>query len=794
MVFSSKKPDTNNTMKKISTFLLFLWISIPAFAQDLYDINTIQTIEIVFAQSNWDAILDAEKAGDNNYTEAVSVTINGTTFNQVGVKYKGNSSYNANQTKNPFHIELDTYVDQNYQGITDLKLSNVYFDPSFVRETVAYNIVSNYMMAPKANYANVFVNGNLIGLYTNVESISKKFVKNRFGSNDNAFFSCSPPGGAGPQSSSFPNLAYLGTSSTSYDDAYEIKSDDEDDPSVAVAHWNDLIDLTDTLNNDTDAIESIMDIDRAIWMLALDNVLVNLDSYIGQFKQNYYIYKDDNARFNTVMWDLNMSFGTFGMTGESGGGGPGGGGPGGGGPGGGNGLSATEKAELDPFLHDTNSNFPLMSKLMAVPRYKKMYLAHYKTILTEQISNSNYLTLANDYQAIIDASVQADPNRFYSYAQFQSNINSDINLGMNTASGLTNLMNARATYLTGLSDFTATQPAIGSTTPSNASPEIGTTIVITTAVSNTNSDAVFLGYRGNQNAVFTKVAMFDDGTHGDGAANDGVYGASISISEEYTQYYIYAENNTIGAFSPPRAEHEFYTIQATYPTLAVGDLVINEIMASNTATVADQDGEFDDWIELYNNSSQTVSLDNLYLSDDATDLLAWQFPTGVTLAPDSYLIVWCDKDEEQTGLHASLKLSSGGEIAILSYSDGTVIENISFGAQTEDMGYARIPNGTGNFVIQTPSFNANNQSVLQTETETILESNLYPNPVKNHLTIESTKVVKSVKVYSIQGQLLKTKLFEGIDATVNVDLSQLSTGIYFLSVNNSKGKKFVKMN
>jgi hypothetical protein len=217
-------------------------------------------------------------------------------------------------------------------------------------------------------------------------------------------------------------------------------------------------------------------------------------------------------------------------------------------------------------------------------------------------------------------------------------------------------------------------------------------------------------------------------------------------------------------------------------------------MASNTATVADQDGEFDDWIELYNNSSQTVSLDNLYLSDDATDLLAWQFPTGVTLAPDSYLIVWCDKDEEQTGLHASLKLSSGGESAILSYSDGTVIENISFGAQTEDMGYARIPNGTGNFVIQTPSFNANNQSVLQTETETILESNLYPNPVKNHLTIESTKVVKSVRVYSIQGQLLKTKLFEGIDATVNVDLSQLSTGIYFLSVNNSKGKKFVKMN
>ena len=123
-----------------------------------------------------------------------------------------------------------------------------------------------------------------------------------------------------------------------------------------------------------------------------------------------------------------------------------------------------------------------------------------------------------------------------------------------------------------------------------------------------------------------------------------------------------------------------------------------------------------------------------------------------------------------------------------------MIENISFGVQTEDMGYARIPNGTGNFVIQTPSFNVNNESVLSTETETILESNLYPNPVKKRLTIQNTTIVKSVKVYSVRGQLLRTKLFEGSDTTVNIDLSQLSTGVYFLSVNNSKGNKFVKMN
>ena len=231
-------------MKNNITLLLIFMFSMNAFAQDLYDINTIQTIEIQFAESNWDALLDAEKSGDNNYTEATSVTINGTVYNQVGVKYKGNSSYNANQIKNPFHIELDTYVDQDHQGYTDIKLANVMFDPSFVRETVAYNIVNQSMDAPEANYANVYVNGTLIGLYTNTESISKKFVNKHFDSNDNAFFSCSPPDGAGPQTTTLPNLEYLGTSYTSYDDAYEIKSDDEDDPSVALEDWDELIELT----------------------------------------------------------------------------------------------------------------------------------------------------------------------------------------------------------------------------------------------------------------------------------------------------------------------------------------------------------------------------------------------------------------------------------------------------------------------------------------------------------------------------------------------------------------------
>ena len=98
------------------------------------------------------------------------------------------------------------------------------------------------MDAPLANFANLYVNGTLIGLYSNTESITKTFVNDRFGSKNSTFVKCSPPAGAGPQSSDFPNSVYMGQDSTNYYVSYEVKSD---------AGWQDMIDLCDTLENHT---------------------------------------------------------------------------------------------------------------------------------------------------------------------------------------------------------------------------------------------------------------------------------------------------------------------------------------------------------------------------------------------------------------------------------------------------------------------------------------------------------------------------------------------------------------
>jgi spore coat protein CotH len=197
------------------------------------------------SQPNWDQLMDNAIATTGDYIMADSVLINGVAFDSVGVKYKGNSSYNANQVKNPWHIELDTYINQDYQGYKDIKLANVAKDPSFIRDVLGFQIVRQYMDAPLSNFANLYVNGNLIGLYTNTEAISKVFLEDRFGHKTNTFFSCSPPAGAGPTSGSYPNLVYLGPDSVNYYEEYEIKSS---------SGWQDLIDLCDTLSRNVTAI------------------------------------------------------------------------------------------------------------------------------------------------------------------------------------------------------------------------------------------------------------------------------------------------------------------------------------------------------------------------------------------------------------------------------------------------------------------------------------------------------------------------------------------------------------
>ena len=549
------------------------------FSQSFYDLSTIQKIEINFSQSNWDYVLDTAKQGRDEYIMSNWVKINGVQFDSAGVKYKGCSSYDSAQAKNPFHINLSRFKNQKYNGVTSIKLSNQMYDPSMIREVLSYDILKNYMHCSKSNFAQVYVSGSYIGLYQNTEPVNKKFCGDHFFSSTNTFIECNTcdvMGGSGS------GLSYMGSDSLfAYPDVYILESK---------YGWNDLIKLSDTVTSFPLSFDENIDVDRVIWMLAFNNVLVNLDSYSGDFIHNYFVYKDNSLHYNPIIWDLNLSFGGFAISPNP------------------DTCTVIEQQQYILFAPCRNDNTlcPLNDRVFENPTYKKMYVAHAKTICDEMFASNLYISKATSLQNTIDTAVISDPNKLYSYSAFQNGLTADIYdpLFYKYIPGISNLMSGRVAFLNNTPEFIQAAPTISSINPLPATPYFNSNVTITSNVVNTNM--VYLGLRYSVQNKFKRVLMYDDGLHNDGVAGDNIYGVSIPVLSGTIQYYVYAENNNAGIFSPQRAEHEFYTIVASAMPPNAGDIVINELLAKNNHKERDEYGEREDWIELYNNSSQLI--------------------------------------------------------------------------------------------------------------------------------------------------------------------------------------------
>ncbi len=135
---------------------------------------------------------------------------------------------------------------------------------------------------------------------------------------------------------------------------------------------------------------------------------------------------------------------------------------------------------------------------------------------------------------------------------------------------------------------------------------------------------------------------------------------------------------------------------AADPQAGAAPVVINELLASNTQKFADPQGEYDDWIELYNRTDAPIDVGGMYLTDNLARPTKWQFPMDnaalTTIPAHGYLLVWADNDTLDPGLHAAFQLSAGGEAVGLFDDDGaTLLDSVSFGAQSADVSYGRLP-------------------------------------------------------------------------------------------------------
>jgi hypothetical protein len=424
----------------------------------LYDPLTLRTFFLEFEEPDWEKEL--QEFHNTDVEVPAKLTVDGKTYGEVGVHFRGMSSYMmvSEGHKRSLNLSLDlAHKDQNISGYRTLNLMNSHEDPSFLRAVLSYQIDREYIPAPKANFARLVINGESWGLYVNVEQFNKDFTKEFFGSTKGARWKVrGSPGGRG-------SLAYLGDDPAEYKSIYTIKT--KDDPK----RWVDFIKLCKVLNQTPPeklqaALEPILDIDGALKFIALDNALINNDGYWIR-TSDYSIYEDEKGRFHIVPQDSNETFARPGGPGFGGGSGgprfrggpdgPGGepGGPGGASaPGGRRGGPQIKGVELDPLYAANDSSKPLISKLLAVPELRARYLAYMHEIAEKWLDWEKLGPIVQQYVSLIQEDVKTDTRKLDSTDDFFKSITSDIEgkgfgPGGGATIGLKNFADQRRKYL-----------------------------------------------------------------------------------------------------------------------------------------------------------------------------------------------------------------------------------------------------------------------------------------------------------------------------------------------------------
>jgi len=519
--------------------LLMFFIIKPASAQsDFYDLGTIPEIKISFEKENWRYLLDSLRYNGEGLLEGV-VAVGDEKLEGAGVRYRSGVGFTPGNKRNGLFINFGfTQSGQKLNGYSSIDLSSAIRDPSLLREVLAYDIVGSYVPTPKANFAKVFINEEYYGLFVNIEPLEAPFFERNFGTSSGSYFLSNPEYiEQEPEGCNSRIYASLGL-----DNGVACLKNHFDGSKGA--DWSALAKLVETLNKDLNRIEQILDVDKTLWMLAFNNVIVNLNSYSGQYSPNYYLYMGNDGRFVPIVTQLNLAFGSFKNTGI------------------GSDLGIRQMIQLDPLLHANNSAMPLISKLLSNELYRKQYLSHMATILNDHFKGDAFEKRATQLQQDILSPLMEDVNKYYPTSDFLKS-KKEIIGKKSRIPGLVDFMSKRAQFLKMNEAFTIRPPAIedvGVVKRERFSSKRVSSFQVQAKIGKFAKN-VYVYYRFEEGAAFKMMAMQDDGKSSDEAANDDIYGAEIAppSSGKTIEYYIFAENAKSVNYSPTHYTKERHT-------------------------------------------------------------------------------------------------------------------------------------------------------------------------------------------------------------------------------------------
>ncbi|MHA7580303.1 CotH kinase family protein [Paenibacillus vandeheii] len=378
--------------------------------ESLFQTDNVIDVNVTIDDADWKSMLESPL--DKDYKK-VSVEVDGNKLDNVGFSTKGNLTLKSvasmeDSDRYSFRLKFDKYdKTQTLLGLDKMVLNNNYADPSYMREVLHYEALRSIGMdVPMTNYVNLYVNGELVGFYTGVEAVDDSYLERNYGEDyeDGVLYDTD-------------EKSYLQYSEGSdYSTITEDLGTDENKTKLK----NFIKTLNDMPEGEKGDIESVLDVDSALKYIAGNMVFGNYDSYNGDKGHNYMLYGDADGKFTVVPWDFNMSF-----NGYSGGGGRGTTGSTT------TNTNATNVSVDEPVLGISMENVPMINNLLEVPEYKEKYLS-YVNELTDYLEGIQ--DRITDLADIIRPYVEADPTKFYTTEQFESNIaystNADATGGM----------------------------------------------------------------------------------------------------------------------------------------------------------------------------------------------------------------------------------------------------------------------------------------------------------------------------------------------------------------------------
>ncbi|NLE36196.1 MAG: T9SS type A sorting domain-containing protein [Bacteroidales bacterium] len=664
------------------------------------------------------------------------------TIEPVGFRLRGNTSRAS--MKKSFKVSFNTFTPgAKYRGVEKMNLNGEHNDPSVMRAKIMWDLLRKWNIpAPRTNHVRFYINNNYYGLYLNVEHIDEEFAKSRFGNNDGNLFKCLYPA----------DLTYRSADPDSYRIwdgtrwTYELKTNLEEND------FSDLAELISIMHGTEDEnllceLDRVFNVQDYLKVMAVQILCGDWDGYIYN-RNNYYLYHNSlTGRFEYIPYDVDNTFGIDWFN-----------------------VDWSER-NIYEWQPGGDQERPLYDRIMHNPVLRKQFSFYATRLIDSTLDMDSLIQAIGARREMISPYVSDDPyyplDYGFSHNDFLASFYSAF--GAHVKWGIFPFLEARRISMSEQIEEGTPDPVIKYY---NHDRRSGEALLINCFVEAAATVDVKLIYSvAGDNSC--EVAMDNGG--------NGWFSVTLdNIPDDTPVTYQVMASGKAGELSLLPCS----PILIAPLTDQTPELFINEFMADNETTVADEHGNYSDWIELYNGDDEPVDLGNLCLTDNFNDPLKWRMPS-VILPAGGFTVFWADGTPGLGEKHAPFKLDREGEEIGIYTLNRVVVDTVSFGPQSEDVSMGRKSDGADLIIfipVATPG-----RTNSSTPVNTISEERpliLYPNPVSG----EAIRLSEATdcSVFSSSGVLI----FSG-RAVTEVDVSSFPDGMYILVAGDGRTVRFV---